>query len=253
MVVVCTPLYYRGTLNGFYGNGSKALVGGGNPWAWGTASDDNLSLGMDAQTSAATLFNAWLANVPQLLFSFAYLNINTICTSMAGAEEWNSLATARKHLRVTNPVGEQRSTYFLQLPYRWSLPLVAIGGFLHWTLSQAFFLVRIDYFNRDGARNGGQFACGFSALSLITFVAISMALLLVIGVVGFRKMLMHMPIAGSCSLAISAACHPPPEETDPQLKRIKWGVTKAKEGEDHPHCSLSSGPVTDPKYGEIYS
>jgi hypothetical protein len=225
-----------------------------NTWAWGTASDDSIFFGNSATTSTATLFNAWLANMPQLLLSFAYFNVNTICTSLAGAKEWNSLATSRKHLRVTNPVDQQRSTYFLQLPYRWSLPLVATGGFLHWALSQTFFLVRIDFFNRAGGKNlnASKSACGFSTLSFVVFVTVGMALLLVIGVVGFRKMPTHMPVAGSCSLAISAACHPPPDEIDPQLKRIKWGVTEAKEGEDDPHCALSSGPVTAPKYGKVY-
>lgn len=44
----------------------------------------------------------------------------------------------RKGLRVTQPHGYQRSSYFLQLPYRWSLPLIVISGTLHWLLSRVF-------------------------------------------------------------------------------------------------------------------
>jgi hypothetical protein len=249
MIIICLPLYSSDTIV----NDRGERVGNSETWAWGSASADFLTFGSNNISSTATLFNAWLANIPQLLLSFAYLNINTICTSIAGAEEWNSLAKSRKHLRVTNPVGEQRSTYFLQLPYRWSLPLVVVGGLLHWTLSQTFFLVRIDFLDRRGAlTTDSKSACGFSSLSLMIFVAVGLLVLAVIGVIGFWKMPMRMPIAGSCSLAISAACHPPPEDVDPQLKSVMWGVVKARAGEENRHCSLSSGQVTVPREGEIY-
>lgn len=32
-----------------------------------------------------------------------------------------------------------------------------------------------------------------------------------------------MSLAGNCSLAISAACHPPPEDQNPALKPVMWG------------------------------
>jgi hypothetical protein len=225
----------------------------GSSWAWGTASDDFLSFGSDKTTSTGTLYNAWLANMPQLFLSFAYLNINTICTSMAGAHEWNRLATARKYLRVTKPVGQQRSTYFLQLPYRWSLPLMTLGGILHWLLSQTFFLVRVDFFDNNGAVTSQSISrCGFSSLCLMVFVGVALLLLTAIGVIGFWKMPMKMPIAGSCSLAISAACHPLSSEVDAHLQTVQWGVVQAKAGEEHGHCSLSSEPVEEPAHGETY-
>jgi hypothetical protein len=256
MILVLLPLYAtnnqisvsRGNENEQYE--MQRLGTSGTSWAWGTASGDFLSLSSDKITSTGVLFNAWLANMPQLFLSFAYLNINTICTSMACAQEWNRLATSRKYLRVTKPVGQQRSTYFLQLPYRWSIPLMAISGILHWLLSQTFFLVRIDYFGSASASFISR--CGFSVLCLMVFIGVALLLLTAIGVIGFWKMPMKMPIAGSCSLAISAACHPLADEIDPQLEMVQWGVVKVREGEDHGHCSLSSKPVTEPKYGETY-
>jgi len=246
MILVCAPLY----TNGYATTDRDGTI---TSWAWGTASDDFLSLGSDKVTSTGTLFNAWLANVPQLFLSFAYLNINTICTSMAGAQEWNRLALSKKYLRVTKPVGQQRSTYFLQLPYRWSLPLIALGGILHWALSQTFFLVRIDFFNRAGfITSSSKSACGFSPLSFMIFIVVALLLLTAIGVIGFWNMPMKMPIAGSCSLAISAACHPLPDEIDPQLEMVQWGVVRPKTGEEHGHCSLSSKSVTEPVHGETY-
>jgi hypothetical protein len=57
-------------------------------------------------------------NVPQLALSLCYLALNSICTSLASAYKWNNMARTRKSLRVTDPQGQQRSTYFLQLPYK---------------------------------------------------------------------------------------------------------------------------------------
>jgi hypothetical protein len=87
--------------------------------AWGTASDSTFR---EANfSSQETLPNAWIANAAQLVLSFCYLAINCECTAMASAAEWNNLASSRKGLRVTRSVGQQRDTYFLQLPYCWSL------------------------------------------------------------------------------------------------------------------------------------
>ncbi|KAF2818378.1 hypothetical protein CC86DRAFT_472899 [Ophiobolus disseminans] len=252
-LLACLPLYMRDYMSQTdldLGISSSAST---TSWAWGSASDDSISFGSGDTTSAGTLYNAWLANMPQLFLSFAFLNINTICTSMAFEQEWNGLATSRKYLRVTKPVGLQRSTYFLQLPYRWSLPLITIGGVLHWLLSQAFFLVRIDFYNRKGEKTqDSKSACGFSVLCLTIFMAFALLLLIVVGVIGFWKRPMSIPVAGSCSLAISAACHPPSDEIDAQLKMVQWGVVDLKEGEGHGHCSLSSGSVELPKIGKTY-
>lgn len=94
---------------------------------WGTSSETELGF-----NSRDTLFYAWAANSPQLVLSFCYFAINSECTSMAAAYEWNKFGSSRKGLRVSAPLGEQRSTYFLQLPLRFSLPLMAISGGLHW-------------------------------------------------------------------------------------------------------------------------
>tara|TARA_R110002003_G_scaffold124_6_gene11256 strand:+ start:21285 stop:21569 length:285 start_codon:yes stop_codon:yes gene_type:complete len=87
----------------------------------------------------------------------------------------------------------------------------------------------------------------------MVFIAVGALLLGGIGLVGFRKMPMRMPIAGSCSLAISAACHPPAVDIDPELRKIQWVVVAASEGAELRHCSLSSGPVEEPEYGKVYT
>ena len=57
------------------------------------------------------------ANLPQGILSFLYLTYNGLYTCMLGAHEWSLFATQRRGVRVTSPVGKQRSTYYLALPY----------------------------------------------------------------------------------------------------------------------------------------
>ena len=79
---------------------------------WGTASEEFMLSGL---RSESLLLNTWIANSLQIILSFCYLGLNNICTFLASAEEWNNLAYSRKGLRVSQPVAEQRGTYFLQL------------------------------------------------------------------------------------------------------------------------------------------
>lgn len=192
--------------------------------AWGTSSDNSLSFG------DSVLFNAWMVNLPQVILSLCYLLLNGICTSMASAEEWNNMARTRKGLRVTRPQGKQRSTHFLQLPYKWAVPLIITSGVLHWLLSQSLFLVRIDVFDQSG----------FSLLSLMTFLIVFTILLSVIGWVGFRGLNQRLPFAASCSLVISAACQTAEDEINPHLGEVKWGAVAGQVEQGYEHCSITS-------------
>jgi hypothetical protein len=239
MLISIAPIYFRNSTG---------------PWQWGAASTDTSPLSRNSITTTATLWNAWIANAPQLVLSFCYITVNTICTSMAGAGEWNHFASSKKGLRVTKPHGNQRSTYFLQLPYKWSIPLVITSGALHWLLSQTFFLVRVDFFTREGQMIKGESksACGLSALSLLVFLFGLLLLLGTIGFVGLRRMPTRIPIVASCSLAISAACHPPADEIEPHLEKVRWGVTGHELVQGFGHCSFTSKPVKKPTVGVAY-
>ncbi|KAH6644217.1 hypothetical protein C7974DRAFT_17017 [Boeremia exigua] len=227
----------------------------GTAWTWGASSDGALSFGSDSTSAGATLKNAWLANMPQLLLSFCYMNINSFCTAITGTEEWNNLSRTRKALRVSDPRGQQRNTYFLQLPYRWSLPLLVLGMGLHWLLSQIFFLVRLDVLNVDGQllEIYSRSACGVSASSFLVFFVLFMSLCITIRHLASRKIVTGLPQAASNSFIISAACHPPSEEVDPHLKPVQWGVVTGQVVEGREHCSLSSQPVTAPEDGKMYN
>lgn len=224
-----------------------------DPWAWGTASKNLLEINRGGVASAKqTLLLALFSNMPQVVLSFCYLNMNTLCTSIACAEEWNHFGITRKGLRVTKPEGEQRSTYFLQLPYRWAVPLMVVSGLLHWLLSQSFYLVRYEQLSRTGEPQSSTSACGFSMSSLVTFYGIALGLVVGVRWVGRRPMIPTVPPADCCSLFISASCHPPPGDDEASLERVKWGVVEGTSGAGHHHCSLSSKPVKKPELGMVY-
>ncbi|EEP76049.1 predicted protein [Uncinocarpus reesii 1704] len=168
-----------------------------------------------------------LVNMPQLILSLSYLVINRNMTAMLTARELSTFASKRKPLRVTSPAGEQRSTYFLQLPYRYAIPLVFVSTVLHWLVSQSFFIAKIVALE-DGKENADNSTAvfGYSAIALV-FVLVA-ACVLVVGVcsIGARTSGSGTLLAGVCSLVISARCHPLPEEGDISAKPLQWGVVK---------------------------
>ncbi|KAF3009632.1 hypothetical protein E8E13_007344 [Curvularia kusanoi] len=118
---------------------------------WAAASPLRFSVGSQRFDGNTTAQLAFIANSPQLLLSIIFLYFNNLFTSMALAYEWSKFGSRRKGLRVTRPRGEQRETYFLQLPLKIGVPLNALSGILHWLASQMLFVVRVDRRNRDAA------------------------------------------------------------------------------------------------------
>lgn len=165
-----------------------------------------------------------LANCPQIPVSVAYFLYNNILTTMLLAAEYDGYAQQRKSLRVSWPKGHQRSTYYLTLPYQYSFPLMAAHTLLHWLISQSLFYVQILPFDARGnpVPERQLVACGYSPIAII--FAMSLGCLMVCAVLGMgmKCYKTNIPLAISCSAAISAACHPPPGGGDP-LKPIKWG------------------------------
>ncbi|KAF8418409.1 hypothetical protein EV426DRAFT_720607 [Tirmania nivea] len=193
------------------------------------------------------------ANTPQLILSFMYLMYNSLFTGMVMGQEWNRFAsiTDRQYLRVTYPQGEQRETYWLQLPYRYALPLMACSAFIHWSTSQALFFTRLRIDNDTFSR------VGYSVLATVVSLGFGGLLLLVVCLFGFRHYQNDMPTVGSCSAAISAACHPIGALTRRQreelvLKPLQWGDVGVG-GEGFRHLSFSDKEVGVPIESETYA
>ena len=175
------------------------------------------------------------------------------------AKEWSGFAQHRKTLRVTSPKGQQRSTYWLQLPYRYSIPLAATSSILHWLVSQSIFLARITVLDPTGAENLSESisTCGYSNISIIFVIGFGSILPLIAIAYGFRRFPRDMPFAANCSAAISSACHPPEIDMDAASKPLQWGVAgevvEYSAGRRLGHCSFTSREVTAPVEGRLYA
>jgi hypothetical protein len=175
--------------------------------------------------------------------------------------EWTSYSSKKKGLRISRrPSGFQRSTYFLQLPYRFGIPMVILSGTLHWLVSQSIFVVSFDVYDALGrftALDGYGIkpkTCGYSPIAML--VVIIIGALMVAAVIGFGYIPYNrgMPLAGSCSLAISAACHPPPTGEDAVLseQKLQFGVVSTS-GDGIGHCAFSSKEVGKLVKGRTYA
>ncbi|KAH6994637.1 hypothetical protein EDB82DRAFT_567348 [Fusarium venenatum] len=199
---------------------------------------------------------AILSNLPQLGFSLLYFQYNGLFTSMAAAKEWSDFGQTRKPLRVSSsPQGNQRSRYFLQLPYKFSIPLLVTSILVHWMLSQSIFVVAIEtwhhYWYRD---NGGYMSwalvsCGYSPIAMIFVVITAVLMAAAVAVTAYLRFPTFMPVVGSCSLAIAATCHDPdnrPQVVAP-LYPLKWGVMLDETGRSSKHCGFSHRYVEEPE------
>ena len=228
----------------------------------------------------ATVF---LANCPQLILSFLYFTYNGVWTCMLMVEEWAGYFKERKPLRVTSRTGLQRSTYRLQLPYRYGIPLMVVSAVLHWLVSQSIFLVVINAYKYDGtpdlAAGQDRIACGYSPIAILITIVVGILVLLGGIANGFRRYPeVGIPLAGSCSAAISTACHPPAGDDRASKKAVMWGAIKESNADEEVspfkepysreagaialkklanpevgHCTFTSLPVDEPIKGKLYA
>ncbi|KAE9573125.1 hypothetical protein CGMCC3_g10868 [Colletotrichum fructicola] len=91
--------------------------------------------------STAFISSVIVANIPQLYLSFWYLAYNALITRLEMSREWDNFSLGFCPLRVTQPKGEQISTYRLQLPYKYNIPLIASSTLAHWLLSNTLFIM----------------------------------------------------------------------------------------------------------------
>ena len=217
--------------------------------------------------------NVLIANLAQPILSIIYFTYNSIWTTLALGREWNRYGFRRHGLRVSGrPRGAQRMTYFLQLPYRYALPIMVFSGVLHWLVSQSIFLVAINRYDREGrpakdyysyyqyadgispsSDDVGEFlSCGYSPVAILSVILVGVVMLLVLLAQGFRRFAPGMALVGTSSGAIAAACHVAQGEdgADARYQPVAWGVT-GHYGEIG-HCAFSSNVVEEPQATALY-
>lgn len=199
-----------------------------------------------------------LANTPQVLLSYFYLAFNALYTNMLVAHEWASYLNERKPLRVTSPRGGQRDTYWLNVPFRYAIPMTIISGLFHWLASQSVFMVRISITDQTRQPVNQISTIGYSPMAIILTLVIATIIAGFGAVLSRFKYPAGMPLAGSCSVAISAACHAPRMDQDASLRPVQWGACThsgwiSYRQETVGHCSFSSLPVELPISGRLYA
>lgn len=129
-----------------------------------------LVINLPRQDPGGLIANVLLANLPQLVLSILYILYNTMLSTFLVQREFSRMYKReyRKTLRVSEPIGIQRSSYFISLPLRYGIPLYASSGGMHWLVSQSLFLARIRAISADGSDDDvNSFStCGYSPIAV---------------------------------------------------------------------------------------
>ena len=134
-----------------------------------------------------------------------------------------------------------------------------MSGGLHWLMSQSLFLALLTVYDDTGTMDPGTSisTVGYSCIAI--FCALILGSVAVLGGLlnGFRRYDNGIPLVGSCSAAISAACHRPSADAMAYVRPVMWGVmgadTDEGRGNEVGHCSFSSFEVGKPLKGHFYA
>ncbi len=134
-----------------------------------------------------------------------------------------------------------------------------MSGGLHWLMSQSLFLALVTVYDDTGIMDPGNSisTVGYSCIAIFCALILgSMAVFC--GIInGFRRYDDGIPLVGSCSAAISAACHRPSVDAMAYARPVMWGVMDADEndgrGSEVGHCCFSSFEVGKPQKGHLYA
>lgn len=129
-----------------------------------------LVIGLPKADPGGLMVNVLLANLPQFIMSIIYIFYNAMLTTFLVQREFSHMykENKRKPLRVSEPIGIQRGSYFISLPLRYGIPSYVLSGFMHWMISQSLFLARITALNVDGSLDlkNSFSTCGYSPIAV---------------------------------------------------------------------------------------
>ncbi|KAH6642232.1 hypothetical protein C7974DRAFT_468641 [Boeremia exigua] len=252
------------------------LLGLGNPsglFLFGGLDPTLIQANEYSPTEKDILRDVALANSPQLMLTIAYYIWNSHLTVMLAAQEYDRYAAPseskvsagkKRGLRVSDPIEgtKQRATHFLTIPLKYWVWNTVFQATLHWLASQAIFFARVDVL--DHWLEVTKFSIsqvGYSILGLLCFFTVSLVGFLAALWTSLRRLENDMPLAATCSGALSAACHP----TDPSLQHHKqevhWGIELAEDmaeeaREDQKEvgrCTFTCLAATYPRAGQLYA
>ncbi|RFN51744.1 hypothetical protein FIE12Z_3947 [Fusarium flagelliforme] len=221
----------------------------------------NLNAGPERSDNMGDIHRALFANLPHLVLALSYFAYNNILTRMLSERELSEIGRKFVPLRVSAPRGSQQGTHRLQLPYMWSIPLIAMSGILHWLLSNCLFpKVNIGYeaYPPYGESIWSGRGLGFSTLAVLITIAICFCAILIPIFIGRKKLSKDMVVFAGNSVVLSAACHVmrlqtakqegdvdtaliqrgQARESDIAARKLRWGVVVPYQGGRPGHLSF---------------
>ena len=175
---------------------------------------------------------------------------------MLAGNEWSHLGHSHRTLRVTSPRPGQRSTYWLQMPYTYAIPLMTLSGLLHWLTSQSIFFARVEVSDAFGRETFVAISSvGYSCIAIIFVLGLCILALLAAAGMGFKRFSAEITTVGCCSAAISAACHTLGVDSKEIVgKKLRWGDVGHVPNLGVRHLTFSSEEeIGKPVFGEVYS
>jgi hypothetical protein len=126
-------------------------------------------------------------------------------------------------------------------------------------MSQSLFLALVNVYDDQGNADSSDSisTVGYSCIAI--FFALIVGSVAVLGGIlnGFRRYNDGIPLVGSCSAAISAACHRPNVDNMAYGRPVMWGVLAPdmdeNGGGEVGHCCFSSFGVGKPVKGNLYA
>ncbi|KAK6860389.1 hypothetical protein PG995_004025 [Apiospora arundinis] len=210
-----------------------------------------LVIGLPRGDPEGLIANVLLANTPQFLLSLTYLSLNAMLSAFLVQREFALMhrEDRRRPLRVSEPVGLQRSSYTISIPLRYGVPLLVASGLMHWLISQSLFLARIaalqDQHGTVNVRDSFS-TCGYSPIAVLATVLAGLVQTVAVVLLGFRKYDGVMRMVSTNSLAISAACHVlEGDQAEGYLLPLRWGVVELNE-DGVSHCTFTTAPQEGP-------
>lgn len=101
--------------------------------------------------------------------------------------------------------------------------------------------------------SNAHYTCAWSPLAVFAVIFAGIFMIAAASAIGRRRYRAGIPLGGTNSAVISAACHVD-EKTEGdhlELLELKWGVVSSPDAEVG-HCALSSGQASFPQAGHVY-
>ena len=96
---------------------------------------------------------------------------------------------------------------------------------------------------------------GYSCIAIIFTLILAIFALMIVASIGYKKFAAEITMVGSCSAAISAACHLWSADSEAIIgKKVRWGDVQVAPGLGVRHLTFSSDQgVRKPLFGEVYA